>query len=76
MSLTETQIDRNPPLLILTLRQKNEPETDLENRDSCSDNKKKVTWDTNVVNNEFMHKKKINCCSKCFKKKNQFLFVP
>lgn len=32
---------------------------------------KKVSWDENVIDNEFLNKKKMNCCDFCKKKYNR-----
>ena len=69
MSSTQTVTVSSYPTLILTL--KNKPSPDEHNEDK----KKKITWDPKVVDNEFMNKRKMNCCPKCnHKRKN--LFVP
>ncbi len=69
MSSTQTVTVSSYPTLILTL--KNKPPPDEHNEDK----KKKITWDPKVVDNEFMNKRKMNCCPNCnHKRKN--LFVP
>jgi hypothetical protein len=78
MSTTITQTKNDGKILVLKLKCKpnneDKPENDIQ---VTTNQKKKISWDPKVVDNEFMNKKKTNCCSKCLKK-NKFdcLFMP
>lgn len=69
MSATQTQTE--PPLLTLTLICP--PEHTLTQPSEAST--RQVTWDPKVIDNEFLHKKKMNCCPNCAHKRKN-LFVP